>query len=236
MPIVRPEHKGIELWEAHVLRQASQNAMYTRNNRRNVKIMDRQPNLHLYNSIDYFIMFCHVDPIDWYCYCVAIDVWPHTSFQTISNDVMPFCKLWWLLYLLFFLTTSSTFDQSFVDWNLLNLSKTFNNLPPISTYTKMSFLTRSTPLTSRLTVSSRFAPRAFSTSFVNRKSATETVKDAAKTVDRAVSDKIVDGIEVGRKSCSQEVNWRHLYWLNSPLAFLGQLSLESLKELLRDEC
>ena len=62
----------------------------------------------------------------------------------------------------------------------------------------MSFLARSSPLASRLAVSSRFAPRAFSTSFVNRKSATETVKDAAKTVDRAVSDKLVDGIEATR--------------------------------------
>lgn len=60
----------------------------------------------------------------------------------------------------------------------------------------MSFLTRTTPrlAASRVT----FTSRAFSTSFVNRKSPVETVKDAAKTVDRAVSDKIVDGIEVGR--------------------------------------
>jgi hypothetical protein len=42
------------------------------------------------------------------------------------------------------------------------------------------------------------APRAFSTSFIVRKSATEAVKDTVKGVDRAVSDKIVDGIEVGR--------------------------------------
>lgn len=59
----------------------------------------------------------------------------------------------------------------------------------------MSFLTRTTPrLASRLT----FAPRAaFSTTFVNRKSPVETVKGAAKVVDRAVSDKLVDGIELG---------------------------------------
>jgi hypothetical protein len=32
---------------------------------------------------------------------------------------------------------------------------------------------------------------------MQRKSAVDTAKDAAKTVDRAVSDKIVDGIELG---------------------------------------
>jgi translation elongation factor EF-Ts len=46
------------------------------------------------------------------------------------------------------------------------------------------------------------APRAFSTSFVVRNSATETVKGAAKGVDRAVSDKLVDGIELGRMFAS----------------------------------
>lgn len=42
------------------------------------------------------------------------------------------------------------------------------------------------------------APRAaFSTSIQFQKSAAETAKDALKTVDRAVSDKLVDGINVG---------------------------------------
>jgi hypothetical protein len=41
-------------------------------------------------------------------------------------------------------------------------------------------------------------PRAsFTTSVVLRKTATETVKDTVKTVDKAVASKIVDGIEVG---------------------------------------
>ncbi|TAQ89851.1 hypothetical protein B7494_g1827 [Chlorociboria aeruginascens] len=48
-----------------------------------------------------------------------------------------------------------------------------------------------------------FAPRAFSTSFVAQKSATEAVKDGVKTVDRAVSDKIVDGIEVGQTAAQK---------------------------------
>ncbi|KAL3426382.1 lea domain protein [Phlyctema vagabunda] len=59
----------------------------------------------------------------------------------------------------------------------------------------MSFLTRALP---RTTVrAATFTPRAFSTSFVVRKSPVESVKDGLKTVDRAVSDKIVDGIEAG---------------------------------------
>jgi hypothetical protein len=44
------------------------------------------------------------------------------------------------------------------------------------------------------------APRAaFSTSIQLNKTATETAKDALKTVDRAVSDKLVDGINVASK-------------------------------------
>jgi len=58
---------------------------------------------------------------------------------------------------------------------------------------KMSFLTRTTLRVAPS--SSILARRAFSTSFISRKSATETVKDAAKTVDKKVSSKIVDGIE-----------------------------------------
>lgn len=62
----------------------------------------------------------------------------------------------------------------------------------------MSFLTRTAPSLFRATRTTTFAPRAFSTSFVVRKSPTETVKAAAKTVDRAVANKLVDGIEIGR--------------------------------------
>ena len=62
----------------------------------------------------------------------------------------------------------------------------------------MSFLTRTAP---RIATYTSLAPRAFSTTFIAFKSATEIVKDAAKTVDRTVSDKLVDGIEAGRK-CS----------------------------------
>ena len=41
------------------------------------------------------------------------------------------------------------------------------------------------------------APRAaFSTSIALRRTPVETVKDGLKTVDRAVSDKIVDGIDL----------------------------------------
>ncbi|RDL32566.1 Uncharacterized protein BP5553_09022 [Venustampulla echinocandica] len=48
-----------------------------------------------------------------------------------------------------------------------------------------------------LRTSRTFAPRAFSTSITARKSATEAVKNVAKAVDRKVSNKLVDGIEIG---------------------------------------
>ncbi len=44
------------------------------------------------------------------------------------------------------------------------------------------------------------APRAFTTHPTLNKTVTESAKDSLKSVDRAVSDKIVDGINVGRKS------------------------------------
>ncbi|RQM06207.1 hypothetical protein DH86_00003337 [Scytalidium sp. 3C] len=44
------------------------------------------------------------------------------------------------------------------------------------------------------------APRYFSTTPATQKGPVETAKDAVKTVDRAVSDKIVDGIELGEKA------------------------------------
>lgn len=46
------------------------------------------------------------------------------------------------------------------------------------------------------------APRQFSTSIVAQKSATESVKDGLKTVDRKVSDKLVDGINAGGRCFS----------------------------------
>lgn len=39
------------------------------------------------------------------------------------------------------------------------------------------------------------ATRAFTSTVVYQKTATETVKDGVKTVDQAVSSKIVDGID-----------------------------------------
>ena len=46
------------------------------------------------------------------------------------------------------------------------------------------------------------APRQFSTSFAAQKSATESVKDGLKTVNRKVSDKLVDGINASSMSTS----------------------------------
>ncbi|KEY65414.1 hypothetical protein S7711_04312 [Stachybotrys chartarum IBT 7711] len=55
------------------------------------------------------------------------------------------------------------------------------------------------------------APRTFTTSIAAQKTATETVKDGLKSVDRAVSDKIVDGIDLASAAAqkvkgSAEVN------------------------------
>lgn len=61
----------------------------------------------------------------------------------------------------------------------------------------MSFLTRTAP---RFTRTIAFAPRAFSTTYPAQKVVPDTVKDAAKTVDQAVANKLVDGIELGRMS------------------------------------
>ena len=60
----------------------------------------------------------------------------------------------------------------------------------------MSFLTQTTIRSAR--AATTLAPRAFSTSFVTRKTTTESVKDAVKNVDRKVSEKLVGGIEIGR--------------------------------------
>ncbi|KAI0446862.1 hypothetical protein F4803DRAFT_501482 [Xylaria telfairii] len=66
----------------------------------------------------------------------------------------------------------------------------------------MSFLTeaavRRVALISR--VASVQAPRQFTTSIAARKTITETAKDTIKTVDRKVSDKLVDGINIGSKA------------------------------------
>jgi hypothetical protein len=62
----------------------------------------------------------------------------------------------------------------------------------------MSFLTR-TPLL-RTTRTFAQANRAFSTSLVARKVVPDAVKEPVKKIDRAVSDKLVDGIELGRMS------------------------------------
>ena len=54
----------------------------------------------------------------------------------------------------------------------------------------------------RVTVSSTLHSRYLSSSAPRAKTVTETAKDTLKTVDRAVSDKIVDGINVG---CTSEL-------------------------------
>jgi hypothetical protein len=61
----------------------------------------------------------------------------------------------------------------------------------------MSFLTKTALRTSRAV--SVQAPRQFSTSIAARKTISETAKDTLKTVDRKVSDKLVDGINVSCK-------------------------------------
>ncbi|KAI0397546.1 hypothetical protein F5Y17DRAFT_454949 [Xylariaceae sp. FL0594] len=70
----------------------------------------------------------------------------------------------------------------------------------------MSFLTevitRRVPLASRAAVSIQ-APRQFSTSLAARKSVTEAAKDTLKTVDRKVSDKLVDTINAGSKAAEK---------------------------------
>ncbi|KAI1108400.1 hypothetical protein F5Y14DRAFT_445499 [Nemania sp. NC0429] len=66
----------------------------------------------------------------------------------------------------------------------------------------MSFLTESAvrrvAFVSRL--ASVQAPRQFTTSMAARKTIVETAKDTIKTVDRKVSDKLVDGINVSAKA------------------------------------
>jgi hypothetical protein len=63
----------------------------------------------------------------------------------------------------------------------------------------MSFLYKATPLlrTSTRCTLIRSSPRLFTTSVVQQKTATDTVKDGLKQVDRAVSDVAVAGIDKG---------------------------------------
>lgn len=62
----------------------------------------------------------------------------------------------------------------------------------------MSFLARSAqPL--RQVIRTPIATRAFTVSALRQKGPVEAAKDALKTVDRKVSDKLVGGIKVGGK-------------------------------------
>lgn len=72
-----------------------------------------------------------------------------------------------------------------------------------TTITMSSFLTWRTVTRATRAPATSFAPRAFSTTFVARKSATESVKDGVKTVDRKVSDVLVEGIEVGQTAAQK---------------------------------
>lgn len=67
----------------------------------------------------------------------------------------------------------------------------------------MSFLTEMTTRRMATLSRARFAtvPRAtFTTSVYLRKNVVDAGKDTLKTVDRAVSDKLVDGIDIGGTS------------------------------------
>ncbi|KAH8798116.1 hypothetical protein F5882DRAFT_395172 [Hyaloscypha sp. PMI_1271] len=69
----------------------------------------------------------------------------------------------------------------------------------------MSFLTRTVlPLFSVQASSLRIAgARAFSTTLVTRKIVPDAVKEPVKKIDRAVSDKLVDGIELGQNAAQK---------------------------------
>jgi guanyl-specific ribonuclease Sa len=58
----------------------------------------------------------------------------------------------------------------------------------------MSFLTRTTRIAA---TRAPVASRAFTASAVQNKTVVDTAKDTLKAVDRKVSDKLVDGIEIG---------------------------------------
>lgn len=61
----------------------------------------------------------------------------------------------------------------------------------------MSFLARSQPI--RQIIRTPIAARAFSVSATRPKGPVDAAKDALKTVDRKVSDKLVGGIKAGGK-------------------------------------
>lgn len=60
----------------------------------------------------------------------------------------------------------------------------------------MSFFLKAQPIIRQAAIA-RPSPRLFSTAVVYQKSATETVKDGLKAVDRTVSDTVVAGIDKG---------------------------------------
>lgn len=67
----------------------------------------------------------------------------------------------------------------------------------------MSFLARSPPIRFiNQAARSPYALRTFSVSSTQQKSVVDTTKDVLKKVDRKVSDKLVDGFEVARKTFS----------------------------------
>jgi hypothetical protein len=75
----------------------------------------------------------------------------------------------------------------------------------------MSFLYRSN--IALRSAAARPSPRLFSTAAVYHKSATETVKDGLKAVDRTVSDVAVKGIDAGSKCRLKATSLRPTYAL-----------------------
>jgi hypothetical protein len=75
--------------------------------------------------------------------------------------------------------------------------------PPVHPHNpNMSFLYRSN--VALRSAAARPSPRLFSTAVIYRKSATETVKDGLKAVDRTVADVAVKGIDAGGRLCQIE--------------------------------
>ncbi|PMD67403.1 uncharacterized protein K444DRAFT_658462 [Hyaloscypha bicolor E] len=64
----------------------------------------------------------------------------------------------------------------------------------------MSFLTRTV---SRFSAQASSGARTFSTTLVSRKIVPDAVKEPVKKMDRAVSDKLVDGIELGQTAAQK---------------------------------
>jgi hypothetical protein len=85
----------------------------------------------------------------------------------------------------------------------------------------MSFLYRTQPALRTL---ARPSSRLFTSTAIQNKSATEAVKDTAKTVDRKVSDAAVSGIEKGRKNIPF---LRHYHPLYKHFTFLPAASQQS---------